>query len=263
MILAIAIFLIFLFFALLMYSNKIPALLALPIMAVLIAVFAGMSPQDIVRTVISDGASRLGVAIVTVLFGSMLSQFVAKSGIAETLIKKVAELSGDNPFLVSLFMVIIVAVLFTVLGGLGAVIMVASIVLPILLSIGVPRVMAGCLFLMGMSLGGIFNLTNWQIYISVLQIPQEQILGFSVLIGAAALITMVLFLAIELKRMGTSVGWNEKTDDQPKFVSWYAALTPIVPLFLVLGFSAFNFITKPVQPFEVPIMSAMIAGRVW
>ncbi len=263
MFLVIMIFAIFIVFAALMYSNKLPALLALPLMAVLIAAFAGISPQDIVQTVLADGASRLSVAIVTVLFGSMLSQFVAQSGIAETLIKKAAELSGDNPFFVSLFLTIIVAVLFTVLGGLGAVIMVASIVLPILLSIGVPRVVAGCVFLIGMSLGGIFNLTNWQIYMSVMGVPQNEIMSFALMIGAVSFVAMISFMFIELKRQGTSIGWNEIPEDKPRFVSWYAALTPIIPLILVLGFSFYNIAAKPSQPFQFPIIAAMIIGLVW
>lgn len=264
MFLGLILLLIFIFFAALMYLNKLPALLALPIMAVLISVFAGIPAKDIVSNVIADGAVRLNVAIITILFGSMLSQFVYNSGIAQTLIKKTAELAGDSPFFVSLAMTLIVALLFTVLGGLGSVIMVATIVLPILLSIGVPRLVTGCLFLLGLSLGGIFNLTNWQLYISVLGLTQSQILRFALILGAASLITTVSFLIIELKRQGTSIGWNEIVEEEkPKFVSWLATLTPVIPLVLVLGFSLYNFIAKPAVPFEFPIVTAMMIGLIW
>lgn len=266
MLLGIILLLIFIFFAAMMYLNRFPALLALPIMAVLIAVFAGISPKEIASNVIADGATRLNVAIIVILFGSMLSQFVSRSGIAETLIKKVAELAGDNPLLVSIVMTLLVALLFTVLGGLGSVIMVATIILPILLSLGVPRIITGCLFLLGMSLGGIFNLTNWQLYISVLGLSQDRIMAFAIPLGCASLIMTAAFLIIELKRHGTSIGWEEEGEGagaKPRFVSWPALLTPIIPLVLVLGFSVYNLIAKPEAPFEFPIITAMILGLVW
>lgn len=264
MFLGITILSIFVFFAVLMYLNRLPALIALPLMAVIIAVIAGISPANIAAYVISDGAVRLNVAIITVLFGAILSQFVSNAGIAETLVKKVAELSGDNPFFTALAMTAVVALLFTVLGGLGSVIMVASITLPIMLSIGLPRLTAGCLFLMGLGLGGIFNLTNWQLFISVLGLSQGQILRFALILGALSVLTVITFLFVELKLLGTSVGWEIKkeTEDRP-FVPWPAVLTPVVPIALVLGFSLYNYFYRPVQPFDFPIITAMLLGLVW
>ena len=198
MFVAFALLLIFVFFAALMYLNRLPALIALPVMAVLIGFFAGVPPKDIASYIISDGAMRLNAAIITVLFGSMLSQFVSNSGIAADLIKKVAELAGDNPFRVCLVMSLTVALLFTVLGGLGSVIMVASIVFPILLSIGVTPITAGSLFLLGLSFGGLFNLANWQLYISVLGLSQPQIMGFAVVLASGFFAVLLIFLLKEV-----------------------------------------------------------------
>ena len=264
MFLATAILLVFLVFAALMYLNRMPALIALPVMAVVIAFVAGIPPRDIAVSVVADGAVRLNIAVITVLLGSVLSQFVSNAGIAETLIKKVAELAGDNPFVTALAMTAVVALLFTVLGGLGSVIMVASIALPIMLSIGLPRLTVGCLFLMGLGLGGIFNLTNWQLFISVLGLSQGQILKFAVILGGLSALTVLSFLVIELKVRGVSVGWEIKKDDQAsKHITWPAVLTPVIPIILVLGFSLYNFFARPQQPFEFPIITAMLLGLVW
>ncbi len=264
MFLGITILLVFIFFAALMYLNRLPALIALPLMAVIIAVLAGIPPGDIAVFVIADGAVRLNVAIITVLFGAVLSQFVSNAGIAETLVKKVAELAGDDPFITAVAMTAVVALLFTVLGGLGSVIMVASIALPIMLSIGLPRITAACLFLMGLGLGGIFNLTNWQLFISVLGLSQGQILRFALVLGALSIAVTLSFLIVELKLRGTSVGWElKKEGTENNFVPWPAVLTPIVPIMLVLGFSIYNFLARPPQPFEFPIITAMLLGLVW
>ncbi len=50
-------------------------------------------------------------------------------------------------------MVVATAVLFTTLSGLGSIIMVGSIVLPILISVGVPAASAACIFLMAFTTG--------------------------------------------------------------------------------------------------------------
>lgn len=260
MLLAVLILLIFLLFAVLMYTQKLPAILALPLMAIFIAAAAQVPLNDILVVVISNGSYRLGAAITVMFFGAILGQFVNKSGIAETMIKKAAELGGDRPLVVSLILGAVTALLFTVLGGLGAVIMVATIVLPILLSVGVPPMVAGCLFLLGLSLGGVLNLTNWQLYISVLGLSIDQIMPFALPLTGIFLVVTVLFLVIEMKREGRVRLWAEWEASPKRTVSWLALLTPLVPLVLVFGFSLYNLLAHPPQPFEFPIITALLFG---
>lgn len=258
------IILIFLFFAVLMYLNKISAILALPLMAFIISLISGVPLKDIATEVISNGAVRLNVAIITVLFGSILSQFLNQTKIAESIIKKIAEFSGENTFLTSIIVVVSVAVLFSVLGGLGSVIMVASIVLPILLSAGLSRKTAACLFLMSLGLGGIFNLTNWQLYLSVLNLTQQQILEFAIPLGIVFFLVIILFIIVEINLEGLSIGWEEKIEDETiEFVPFPAFFTPIIPILIVFSFSIYNLIVKPSQPYEFPIITAMIIGILW
>jgi hypothetical protein len=49
-----------------------------------------------------------------------------KTGVTESIIKKSAELGGDRPLVVTLIMVVVTALLFTTLNGLGSIIMVGS-----------------------------------------------------------------------------------------------------------------------------------------
>ncbi len=247
-----------------MYLNKLPALVALPLMAFLIALISGMPLREIASNVISDGAVRLSVPIVTVMIGSMLSQFVSNSKIAESMIKKIAEYSGDNPIVATLVSVAAVSVLFSVLGGLGSVIMVASIALPIMLSIGLSRITAASIFLMALGLGGIFNLTNWQLYITVLGLSQKDMIKFAVPLSVVFAVTIVVFLLVEMRLKGLSKGWDIKSEDtNPKNISFFAMLTPIIPIVIVFGFTAYNILFKPSNPFEFPIIAAMLVGLAW
>ena len=50
---------VFLFMALMMFFRKIPALIALPLMAVMIAVFGGVNFTDIIEYVVGQGSLKL------------------------------------------------------------------------------------------------------------------------------------------------------------------------------------------------------------
>lgn len=194
------IILVFILMAFLMFLRILPALLALPIMAFLIALVGGVHLNDIFIYVIGDGAFRLHQAYTITLFGGMLSIFLQRSGIAENFIRKGAELAGDNPFNVSFIVLILTALLFTTLGGLGAIIMVATIILPIMSSVGInPLTIAG-IFLIGLSIGGILNPQNWVLYINVLKVEFNTVKTFSLALFIIAFLIGIVFIAFELKR---------------------------------------------------------------
>ena len=172
----------FVIIAALMMTKKIPTLLALPLMAVVICIIAGVPAVGVdaegnsigwLQTVVENGTVRMGSAIMAVIFGAWLGQLMNKTGVTENIIKKSAELGGDRPLIVTLIMVVACAVLFTTLSGLGSIIMVGSIVLPILISVGVPSMSAACIFLMAFTCGLTFNIANWKTFSSLFNLDIE------------------------------------------------------------------------------------------
>lgn len=112
----------FVIIAALMMTKKIPTLLALPLMAVVICIIAGVPAVGVdadgnsigwLQTVVENGTVRMGSAIMAVVFGAWLGQLMNKTGVTENIIKKSAELGGDRPLIVTLIMVVACAVLFT------------------------------------------------------------------------------------------------------------------------------------------------------
>lgn len=198
MLIGIACLFVFLVMALLMYSRRISALLALPVMAVLIAVIGGVEAKAILSEVVNDGILKLHVTYTTTMLGAILAELMNRHGIAKAMVRWVAEFSGDNPFLLGIVLTLVTAVLFSTLGGLGAVIMVGTIILPVMLSLGISNVTAGSLFLFGISLGGMFNLASWQLYMEVLGLQPEQIISFVVPFALVISIIILCFLGIEL-----------------------------------------------------------------
>ncbi|TFH00470.1 MAG: citrate transporter [Calditrichales bacterium] len=193
---------IFLSLALAMFFRKIPALLALPIMAFLIPLVGGVSVDDTLRYVIGEGSLKLHNAYTVALFGSMLSILLQKTGVAENFIKKGAELAGDNPWMIAVIMMSLITLLFTTLGGLGAIIMVATIVLPIMSAIGIGALTVVGIFLIGLSMGGILNAGNWAVYVDVMGLQIEEIRPFALAMFAITFVASLLYITIQLFRDG-------------------------------------------------------------
>lgn len=220
MIVTILLLVLFALFASLMFLRKLPALLALPLMALGIGfleiAFGRLTLGDVALVIVADGAVRLYEPMVISMFGGILSLLLQKSGVAESIVRRGAELAGDNPWAVSVMLMAIVALLFTTIGGLGAVIMIGTIVLPILASIGVGEVISAGILLFGISLGGMLNANNWAIYKSVLSLGDEIVSSYALALFGAVALGALAFVTIELLRSGTvrlravvkSLGWT-------------------------------------------------------
>ncbi len=200
---------VFIFMALMMFFRKIPALIALPLMAVLIALIGGIDLSDIIEYVIGQGSLKLHQAYTIALFGSMLSVLMQKTGVAETFIKKGAELSGDNPWLIAIILLLLIIALFTTLGGLGAIIMVATIVLPIMSSVGIGPMTSVGIFLFGLSIGGILNVGNWAVYISVMGLTVDEIRPFAMLMFLVSILGAIVYITIQIYRDGHDLDFKK------------------------------------------------------
>ena len=254
----------FVIIAALLMTKKIPTLLALPLMAVVICVIAGVPAVGTnadgaaigwLQTVVEAGTVRMGAAIMAVIFGAWLGELMNKTGVTETIIKKSAELGGDRPLVVTLIMGVAVAVLFTTLNGLGSIIMVGSIVLPILISVGVPAMSAACIFLMAFTCGLTFNIANWKSFSGIFSLEIAQIQSFAVYMLIATVIATLILIVLEFKKNGVKFAFSAPVEEtESKQVTGVrgalAMLTPIIPIVLV-------------AVFKVPVCPAFIAGIIW
>ena len=254
----------FVIIAALLMTKKIPTLLALPLMAVVICVIAGVPAVGTnadgaaigwLQTVVEAGTVRMGAAIMAVIFGAWLGELMNKTGVTETIIKKSAELGGDRPLVVTLIMSVAVAILFTTLNGLGSIIMVGSIVLPILISVGVPAMSAACIFLMAFTCGLTFNIANWKSFSGIFSLEIAQIQSFAIYMLIATAIATIILIVLEFKKNGVKFAFSAPVEEtESKQVTGVrgalAMLTPIIPIVLV-------------AVFKVPVCPAFIAGIIW
>ena len=276
---------IFVTAAALMVARVLPALLALPLMAtgmgVLLVGAGQLTWQDVFLGIWADGAVRLAEPMVIALLGGMLSSWLQKTGVAQNLVRGGAELAGDRPWLLSVLVLGLVALLFSAVGGLGAVIMVGTVVLPILHSLGLREYISAGVLLFGISLGGLLNPGNWAVYKTVLGLSDTEVSRYALGVFGVMAVGAVAFVGVELARTRLlvwsgwrwePVGWlglaglpwvvrpwvtvpgwrwglvwglvcitlwglgqGLRRWGQPPRLAWYAYLTPVVPLMLILG----------------------------
>ena len=147
----------------------------------------------------------------------MLGRVTIETGIARTIVDLAAEYGGERPLPLALIFCAIVALLFTSLSGLGGIIMVGSIVLPIMMTAGVPRTIAATLFLMAFALGFIFNIANWTFYTKYFGVAQSQLTHYAILLAIVDAIALVLYAAVSFRRERWYAAWatRPEREDRP------------------------------------------------
>lgn len=252
---------IFLVFAGLMFLRKIPALLALPAMAISIGLLSQVAPTYLLNHIIAGGATKLAPVYIAVFMGAMMGRVLMQTGIAESIIKKAAEFGGEKPLWVSFGLLLVTALLFTTLQGLGAIITVGSLVLPVMMSLGIPRKMAGTLFLLAYATGFVFNPILFTLYRELLQIPAGQSLPSEVTQFALLLMGLMAVLVVgygfwAAKKSGEILYMKAPvTTQSAKDVPALALLTPVVPLLLYFGFQALGY--------SVDFIATFILGSIY
>jgi hypothetical protein len=242
---------IFAVFAALMFTRKVPALLALPAMAIAVAALVGLPFISILNDVVAAGSTKLAAVYVAVFAGAMMGRVMLQTGIAEAIIKRAAEFGGDRPMVVAFGLMFVTAVLFTTLQGLGAIITVGSLVLPILMSLGLPRRLAATLFLLAFGTGFIFNPILFTLYRQLLKVEANaplpaEVPGFAFALLGVMVVTVVVYSIIAAKRSGEVLFLTAESKEEfieknlKRDVPLVSLLTPIIPLVLFFGFNYFG-----------------------
>ncbi len=219
-----------------MVSKRMPALLALPLMAILIALItAWRHPLDALSLVFDKGAVRLAGAMTNAVFGAILAHIVSTCGIAENLVKKTSELAGDRAIPVALLMMVTAALAFIALSGLGAVIMVGTLVLPVMVGVGIRPLVAASTLLFGISIGGMWNVAGWGFYQDVLHVPVGTVAQFGSLCGIVLLLAGIVYVVVNARSVRSA--WDEPAPEAPAppRIPAVALLTPLLPVALILG----------------------------
>lgn len=267
------------FFVYSMITKKISTLIALPLMGVLTAFLAsvgnipyfglfahqnaqGEMVQGIMNSVIGDGAKMMASTIAASIFGGAFAVLLRKVGIAEAIIKKAAELAGDRIRVIAFIFYLATLVIFTAIGGLGAVILIGSVALPIMMTAGISGVVAGAIILLGLTTGGVMNPAGFAFFATILesvidggyQAAYEIVARMAIILFVISFAMSVLYIFINVKPSRRSAWQTRKPQSAYQLSNW-ALITPIVPVGLVL---ASIYILPQVITAELAIMIGII-----
>jgi hypothetical protein len=165
-----------------------------------------------------------------------------ETGIASTLIRKTVELGGDKPFVTVALINVVTALIFTAMTGAGPVIAIGVIVLPILMSLGIPKPIALFSFMGSVAAGIFLNPVNFAQYraffIKPGEMPEFNLGWYASHWGYGAFIIMLvvttILTAFYLKRSKSVHAWAAQTTgvQEQKDAPLYTLILPIVPVVL-------------------------------
>lgn len=212
----------------------------------------GQGVIDVLTHIYTTGPAEYAKSIlVNVFFGAFFGRVLVDSGIAATLIRKVVELGGDKPRITMSLLCVVTAVIFMSITGIGPVISIAVIVLPILMSLGISVPVALFSF-MGSIMAGIFaNIVNFRQYQTIYAgfNPAAESYTYNDyfqigMIGMVVSLVVVLTVANismnKKKRYAMAANVPAEGGDAP-MISWLAVLLPVLgvvllDLSIILGF---------------------------
>ena len=259
MIQSIGILVLFIVMVYFMMRGKLTFVISLPLLALGVAVIAGvpwMGESGILNVVFQQGVVSMSGSYVAVIISAWLGAMMNNTGISKTIIKSAAELGGDKPLLVTILLTAAVSLCYTTIAGLGSVIMIASITVPIMISVGVPSIIAISVFLFAYATGLSLNMANWKYFTDLVGLQFGDVKLFAIILCAITGLMTLVFILAEFKRNGVKFAWAAETDQigAPDLDFQKAPVlslfTPVIPIILVIGFS-------------VPIIPALFAGIVW
>lgn len=206
----------------------------------------GVSALDALVNVYQDGPAYYASSVlVNVFFGAFFGRVLMDTGIAATLIRKVVELGGDRPALTMALLCVATSLCFTAMSGVGPVMSIGIIVLPIMLSLGIPKAIALFAFMGAIMAGILVNVTNFLYHYGQLgamdarfatQYSYNDYFPIAVFAMAVALAIVVAVCCVLLKKGGASHAWAAPAAQEGAVVDapWYSWIAVVLPVILVV-----------------------------
>ena len=235
----------------LMVTKKMPTVIALILLSVGICIIGGVPALGVdaegvkigfLDTVIVSGATKLSTNIMIAVFAGWLGCIMDVTGITRTMIKKGAELGGDKTLVVTLILFGISSLLFSVIVGLGGAIMIGTIMIPILISVGVDKSTAASVLLFAYGVGNTFSLSTTNNYASITSTDFDIVYQYSLILAAIAFVAGVLFIIWHYRVNGKKFAFSAPVSVEEADTSCYqikgiwgmlAIFSPIIPIVLV------------------------------
>lgn len=206
--------------------------------------------------VFQSGPEGWGSVLVNVVFGAWFGRVLLQTGIASTLIRKTTELGGDKPAVTCILLCIVTTAVFSSLFGAGAVVAIGVIVLPILMSLGIPKVLSVCSYMLSIGAGMFLNPVLFGQFSAFFldasgksTYPYEEYVRWGILAMGVQLAFTILLVLFFTGKKHISHAWaaGRPTGQTLDFAPGISLLTPFIPVVLLIVF-------------KIPIILGFLAG---
>lgn len=254
------------FIALIVYCMKGGNLLVGFILTAIAWSIIGRVPMNVVvNDIFEMSVESYGKTIAIIVFGAWFGRVLVDTGIAGYIIKKTVELAGDKALLTMLLLCTVCALIFTSAFGVGSVMAIGMIVLPIMFSLGIDKKTALGAYLLAVAAGMYLNIAYVNQFFAVFPHVKydDKYIQFAIIATIVHVLVMLAFIVFnyfyakkssKVRAWAASAVAKDVKDVKP--LSWYCIIVPFVPIIMVALFK-----WQPVPSFLMGILLGLILTR--
>ncbi|MCL2163924.1 MAG: hypothetical protein FWH55_05915 [Oscillospiraceae bacterium] len=227
------------------------AMIGLFLAAIIVAVLGGLDIMGIQNTVFSAGMASYGPMIVTIIFGAWFGRIMLVTGIVDQIVKKAVELGGSRKLLSWILLTVVTHIIFMGGFGIGLVMAVGMITIPIMVSLGIPKKLASASLCMAAAAGSYVAVSCHAQFSVVFEgVDYPSYFSVAVIAGIIQLVMVIIFEIIQIGNKkalhawavggaaledNRSAGGTSAGNAGKKNMFFPAYFTPIVPVILCAG----------------------------
>jgi Mg2+/citrate symporter len=236
-------------------------LLGFLVTAVLWCVIGLVPIQTVVTTIFQESVAAYGGTIAVIVFGAWFGRVLVDTGIAGYIIKKTVELAGDQPLVTTLLLNVVCMLIFTSAFGVGSVMAIGMIILPIQMSLGIDKLTAVGSYMLAVAGGMWLNVAYVSQFFAVFKgIKYDNAyVQFGLIATALHLVVLVAFILVNysLKNKKKVRAWaatqQANADTQ---LNGIVVIVPFIPILMVAIFK-----WQPVPAFIMGIFLGLLLTK--
>lgn len=247
------------FIGLIVYCFKGGNLLIGFIVTALLWCIIGRVPVQIVVTdVFEKSVENYGATIAIIVFGAWFGRVLVDTGIAGFIIKKTVELAGDKPLMTAILLNVVCALIFCSAFGVGSVMAIGMIVLPIMFSLGIDKKTAIGAYMLAVASGMYMNIAYVSQFFAVFPNIKydDNYIHFAVVATIISVVIMIIFIVFNVMKQGKSRAFAAAAAPESKELPFYCVIVPFIPIIMVSFFK-----WQPVPSFLLGIFLGLLFTR--
>ncbi|GHU37498.1 citrate transporter [Bacilli bacterium] len=236
-------------------------LLGFLVTAVLWCVIGLVPIETVVTKIFQDSVAAYGGTIAVIVFGAWFGRVLVDTGIAGYIIKKTVELAGDQPLVTTLLLNVVCMLIFTSAFGVGSVMAIGMIILPIQMSLGIDKLTAVGAYMLAVAGGMWLNVAYVSQFFAVFQGIKydNHYVQFGLIATAFHLIVLVAYILVNygLKNKKKVRAWAAKQQSTADTqLNGIVVIVPFIPILMVALFK-----WQPVPAFVMGIFLGLLLTK--